>query len=123
MNHYLYLIRYSLPDGKHLMTMNAHPSVAEKDAKIFVGRNPDAKFESFEILQSEQQLLDEIEKIRAENPNRPLANELGLDTPERIMTDPTIARNLAASMAQTGEGAPQPPLIGVNPDAGGVGCC
>lgn len=119
MEHGKYLITFSLPDGKHLQVMNAHPSVVEDHARRFVSHNPDGKFISVVPLQSEQHLQEAIDALRAENPGRPLANELGLDTPNRIMADPQIARDLAAQQqAATMASSAAPPQPG-----GGFGCC
>lgn len=106
----MYLVHFSLPDGKHLMLMNSHPSVAGEHAKRLAGQNPDAVVDKVEILQSQEHFDAAVAAIRDENPGRQLANELGLDSTNRILTDPTIARTLAEQQGNA-------------PINGGAGCC
>lgn len=109
--HKMYLVYFSLPDGKHLMAMNAHPSVIKAHAHAIISQNPDAKFDPNDIVEMTHpdQIAEAEAKLRSENPDRPLAGDLGLDSPNRILTNPEIARELATQQ-------------GISMSAGG-GCC
>lgn len=116
MEHYLYLVTFSLPDGKHLMIQNSHPSVARQHAIDKLSLNEDAKLISIERLRDQAHHEEAKAALLAEDPHRIGAEELGLDTPNRILNDPQIARDVAAQRLQAGTPAPAEP-------SGGFGCC
>lgn len=98
-----YLLRFSLPDGEHLAVIDAPEVVDEASAQLVtnhahaaLSQNRDYKLGDIEPLNSILDVQKHVEELKARNPNRPLAHELGLDTPNRILTNPEIPRGLAA---------------------------
>jgi hypothetical protein len=107
-----YLVRFTLPDGEHLGVIDSIEVKNERDAQfvtnaatLSLGQNPDAKLLDIEPLKSLEDLQRQVNELKARNPERPLASELGLDTPNRILTNPEIPRGLASMY---GTAAPPP---------------
>jgi hypothetical protein len=104
-----YLVRFKLADGEHVAC--AHAIKAHNDAeRAHVTReivramnatsveypqgNPD--FAIIEISEAgHPEVAAAAAKLQAD-PNRIGAEQLGLDTPNRILTDPSITQRLAA---------------------------
>lgn len=97
----LYMFRFTLPDGVHIAAHRDMPSVTPemKEAvmdriRMWASQNPDAQvdFNSLKAVKSLDEIADAAKQLQAENPERRLATDLGLDTPNRIMTNPDLAR-------------------------------
>lgn len=105
-----FAFRFSLPDGDHIgrHTMHIRSDIKKDGVRKAVidsinkglGQNEDAHFDGNVLEESthDHSVIDKmVAKLRAENPNRPLANDLGLDTNNRLLTNPEVARNIAAA--------------------------
>jgi hypothetical protein len=111
--HAIYAFRATFPDGDHILTHNC-PWWPDADGKIpqrvfdninvAISQNPDVKVrqDSLKLISNKPALLDEmIDALRSEEPNRPLANDLGLDKTNRLLTNPEISRGIAAAQGKT----------------------
>lgn len=105
--HRKYIVHFTLPDGRHVAVMDSIVIEGEEDAKFVtsacmmaLSQNPDAKLDDIVPMQSMTQLQGEVDKLKAENTNRPLADDLVaqgvIDEPNRLLTNPEIPRGLAA---------------------------
>src|SRR4051812_45418846 len=105
--HRIIAFRFKLPDGDHIATHNTYVdpkwTKEEKQAHLVatikqaLSQSPDAELlEDSLVDQSEKPgtLHEMVRKLREENPDRPLANDLGLDANNRLLTNPEIARTL-----------------------------
>jgi hypothetical protein len=88
-----YLVRFDLPDGEHLITgvSSQDINVAREHYKRIVEQNPEAKFypEKVEPATPEQ-VEAAIQALREKDQSRPLATDLGLDSPNRILSNPEV---------------------------------
>jgi hypothetical protein len=109
-----YIFRFTLPDGPHIAV---HRSIKrprnEEEVKALhqdilvatVGQNPDCEVD-FSTLRAvaekdlEKEIAEEARKLKEENPDRPLANELGLDHTNRLLSNPDVAKVVAAANSQ-----------------------
>lgn len=102
--HHKIAFRFNLPDGDHIAVHNTFVDKGwDKDTKQrslattiknSLVQNPDAKLDenSFVDLSLEKdpqgKLRDMVEQLRREDPNRPLADDMGLDFHEPIAGGP-----------------------------------
>lgn len=105
-----YMFRFNLPDGPHIAT---HRTVTrpkdDKDQEAIIklrdeinkaiGQNPDATIEwdSLRAVKSHEEIVAAVNDLKAEDPDRPLAHELGIDATNRFLTNPEVAQTLAAA--------------------------
>jgi hypothetical protein len=101
----IYMFRFNLPDGVHLaghrtttpwQTDEDKQSIVD-DIKRHLSQNPDAVLieDSIKPVKSYDEIMDAAKQLKAENPERKLAHEMGLDTPNRLLTNPDVARAYA----------------------------
>jgi uncharacterized protein YecE (DUF72 family) len=99
----LYMFRFNLPDGVHIAGHRDIPirkgnaedlAGVHQRIKQWASQNDDAvvDFDSLTPVDDYTVIAEAAKRLKEENPERPLANEMGLDTPNRVMTDPSIAR-------------------------------
>lgn len=100
----LYAVRFNLPDGEHIMAVHSVATRVQADADFVRGEvnkilstNPDSELISIEMVEGPHVFKQMEDDLRAKNPDRPLAGDLNLDTANRLLTNPQIARDLAAS--------------------------
>lgn len=104
--------RFKLPDGDHIMSMNTfidpglrgddrHAVLVDKAIRL-VAQNPDAEIDQDSIVeyQDKPELLDKmVQQLRdeARKAGRPLADDLGLDSNARLLTNPEVARTVGSA--------------------------
>lgn len=99
----LYAFRVEMPHGPVLLShRNIHAKTPAERAFVLreiqksISQNPDIQFDPRNVW-----ILDNVEELQAmaqalkSETGKPLATELGLDTPNRLITNPEISRNLA----------------------------
>lgn len=105
----LYLVRFELPDGEHLASLRSVALTDEnaaafvtRDARTKLATNEDVKILDIEPIpdgdEGEKFIQENTRKLYEKYPDRVGAEQLGLDTPNRIITDPEIARGLASRL-------------------------
>lgn len=100
----LYQVNFDLPDGEHIMAVHSisirtsgdAAFVREKITKL-VKVNPDANNIRIKAVRDPEEIEKAAKELHEANPDRILADDLGLDTANRLLTDPSIARNLGAA--------------------------
>lgn len=88
-----YLVRFTLPDGDHLITgiSSQDIRVAREHYRRIVTQNPEATFDPEKVTPATpEQVEAAIAELRDRDPSRPLATDLGLDTPNRVLTNPEV---------------------------------
>jgi hypothetical protein len=100
-----YLLPVNFPDGVRIVEGFTTPDrdVAIQHIRQALETNPDVTFNVEDIQWNVTP--EQSESMRAkwaeENPDRVPAREMGLDTGNRLITNPQIARDLAAQKNQT----------------------
>ena len=108
-----FMFQIVLPDGKHILVHRTHVELRNSDdvkklheeiARV-VSSNPDAVYlpETLRQISSHDEVVEAVKKLREEEPSRPLATDLGLDATNRLLTNPEIARTIAAARSQQSE--------------------
>lgn len=115
-----YMLRFKLPDGEHLAGGNSiRATTPDQLAFVYnefrshIRQNPDAEIDPATFL-TQFNTREELDaalaagdaELRAADPNRKLASDLPLDTPQRLLTDPEIARFLKSQQAAGSADAP-----------------
>lgn len=112
--HCIYFFRATFPDGDHILTHNC-AWWPDADGKIpqrvidninqAVSQNPDVRIrtDSLRVMRSPNDLQAAIDQLRSEDVNRPLANDLGLDKTNRLLTNPEVSRGIAAAQGKSGD--------------------
>lgn len=105
--HTLYMFRFELPDGVHIATHRTvlRPKTSEEVKALHeqiskaIMQNPDAVIDwnSLKAVKDPNEIEKAVEALRKENPSRPLAQDLGLDATNRLLTNPEVARTIAAA--------------------------
>lgn len=102
-----YFFYVELPDGKHLLVHNTNNQARNKEeiADLYkeleqcVAQNPDARvlYDTVRQYSDHSEVLAEAKKLREEDPDRPLATDLGLDRTNRLLTNPEVSRTIASA--------------------------
>jgi len=89
-----YLVHFTLPDGEHILTGFSSPNIeiARKHYERIITQNSEAKFDPNKVVKinSPEDVEAAIAALREKDPSRPLATDLGLDSPNRILTNPEV---------------------------------
>jgi hypothetical protein len=89
----LYLIPFELPDGPHIAAGYGSEN-AEKAGRQFapaILQNPEAKYDPTKIRRATHEEIEQAAReLREQDPSRPLATDLGLDSPARVLTNPEV---------------------------------
>lgn len=88
-----YRVHFNLPDGEHIIAgfSSANIETARKHYARIIGQNPEATFNPANVIAcTAAEVDDAIDALRAKDPSRPLATDLGLDSPARILTNPEV---------------------------------
>ena len=104
-----YMFRFKLPDGWHIATHKCtiRPKNEDEVKELFksiagpIMINPDAEidFNSVRVVTDPAQIDKAVAELKAENPERILGHELGLDVTNRLLTNPEVARTIAAAQS------------------------
>jgi hypothetical protein len=108
----LYLVRFTDAAGDHIAASHA-PRYATPAQKAAVEKrisdalrpasvdfpegNPDIRVTEIKLVDDPAVIQKAVDDLKNQQPNRVGADELGLDTPNRILNDPTISRDIAAN--------------------------
>lgn len=99
-----YLVPVMFPDGMRILEGFTSPDKEEaiRHIRQAIETNPDIQFDpkdiQWNVTPEESQAAKD--KWLEENPGRVPAREMGLDTGNRLLTDPQIARDLAAQQGK-----------------------
>jgi hypothetical protein len=88
-----YVVSFTLPDGEHIIAGHSSKNIefARQQYRRIVEQNPEARFDPAKVVPSTpDQAKAAVEALRAKDPSRPLATDLGLDSPARILTNPEV---------------------------------
>jgi hypothetical protein len=89
-----YIVHFTLPDGEHILTGFSSPDmkVATEHYRRIVTQNPEATFDpaKVKVIKDPAEVDAAIAALREQDPSRPLATDLGLDSPVRILTNPSV---------------------------------
>jgi hypothetical protein len=86
-----YQVTFTLPDGEHIIAgfSSDNINVARQHYRRIVEQNPEARFDPAKVVPSTpDQVKAAVEAMRTADPSRPLATDLGLDSPNRVLTNP-----------------------------------
>jgi hypothetical protein len=108
--HVHYLVRFKLADGEHIAASQSIKAMTNEQKRFVTGEitrslnpplpdypdgNPD--FAIIEIREASiEEILEAAAKLR-ETPGRIGADQIGLDHPSRIISEPAITQNIAAT--------------------------
>jgi hypothetical protein len=89
-----YLVHFTLPDGEHILTGFSTPNIeiATEHYRRIVMQNPEATFDPTKVkaIYDASEVEAAIQALRDKDPSRPLATDLGLDSPARVLTNPEV---------------------------------
>lgn len=113
-SHRVYAFRVNFPHGPAILAHNNIDAQTDderrkvlREIRKVVASNPDAKLDENSIvkLNSYDEVAGLVEDLRKELGDKPdalqLQTDMGLDTPNRLLTNPEISRSLAG---ETGPG-------------------
>lgn len=88
-----YQVTFTLPDGEHIIAgfSSENINIARQHYRRIVEQNPEARFDPAKVVPSTpDKVKAAVDSMRAADPSRPLADNLGLDTPNRVLTNPEV---------------------------------
>lgn len=89
----LYMIRFTAPDGEHIAAGHSTTNIehARNEFERIITMNPEAVYDRERVVPATIEQIQAAEReLREKDPSRPLATDMGFDTPNRILTDPHL---------------------------------
>lgn len=89
----LYMIPFSAPDGEHIAAGHSTTNIehARNEFERVIKLNPEAVYDRQRVVPATvEEVQAAIKALREKDPSRPLATDMGFDTPNRILTDPHL---------------------------------
>lgn len=102
--HQLYLVRFKIGDMDFIAAAHSE-AYKNADHKVFINKeisrgieaNPDAKVTSIEPVDDYRAITQAVVGKKLRRPDQPHADELGLDTPNRLISNPEVSQAITAN--------------------------